>query len=233
MENWVNILVVEDEPKLANALREGLEAACYDVSLAKSGEEGFYLLYSTSFDLVLLDVMLPGRSGCEILAQMRRNGIGIPVLLLTARDSIEDRVQGLDAGADDYLVKPFAFPELLARCRALLRRGGPEKPGRLTLGGLTLDAGRRTVSRDGELIELTAREYELLEYLIRNQGAVVSREMLARDVWKESARATPIDNVIDVQIARLRRKLDDPFEQKLLHTVRGVGFILKEDTERS
>jgi two-component system, OmpR family, copper resistance phosphate regulon response regulator CusR len=233
MKRRVNILVVEDEPKLASALREGLQAECYDVSLAKSGEEGFYLLYSTRFDLVLLDVMLPGRSGCEILAQMRRTGIGIPVLLLTARDSIEDRVQGLDAGADDYLVKPFAFPELLARCRALLRRGGPEKPGRMTLGDLALDVAGRTASRDGEPIELTAREYDLLEYLIRNQGAVVSREMLARDVWKETARATPIDNVIDVHIARLRRKLDDPFEHKLLHTVRGVGFILREDTERS
>src|SRR5262245_2206264 len=176
MKKRVNILVVEDEPKLANALQEGLQAERYEVSLAKSGEEGFYLLYSSAFDLVLLDVMLPGRSGCEILAQMRRNGIAIPVLLLTARDSVEDRVQGLDAGADDYLVKPFAFPELLARCRALLRRGTTEKPIRLTVGDLTLDAASRTVSRDREAIELTAREYDLLEYLIRNQGAVVSRE---------------------------------------------------------
>jgi DNA-binding response OmpR family regulator len=173
--------------------------------------------------------MLPGRSGFEILTQIRRNGSQIAVLLLTARDSIEDRVNGLDAGADDYLVKPFAFPELLARCRALLRRGGPERPPVLSVGDLVLDVASRTVSRRGAPIDLTAREYELLEYLVRSQGAVVSREMLARDVWKETGRATPIDNVIDVHIARLRRKLDDPFERKLLHTVRGVGFILRED----
>jgi DNA-binding response OmpR family regulator len=231
MKERVHILVVEDEPKLANALQEGLQAERYDVAVAKSGEEGFYLLHTTPFDLILLDVMLPGRSGCEILAQLRRNGFAIPVLLLTARDSIEDRVNGLDAGADDYLVKPFAFPELLARCRALLRRGAPDKPGKLNVADLVLDSAGRTVARDGRPIELTAREYDLLEYLFRNKGAVVSREMLARDVWKETARATPIDNVIDVHIARLRRKLDDGFDRKLLHTVRGVGFILREEAE--
>jgi two-component system copper resistance phosphate regulon response regulator CusR len=231
MKERVNILVVEDEPKLAHALQEGLQAERYQVSVARSGEEGFYLLYSGQFDLLLLDVMLPGRNGCEILAQLRRNGIAIPVLLLTARDSVEDRVHGLDAGADDYLVKPFAFPELLARCRALLRRSTAERPARLSVGDLALDAAGRTVSRGGQLIELTAREYDLLEYLFRNQGAVVSREMLARDVWKEIARATPIDNVIDVHIARLRRKLDDGFDSKLLHTVRGVGFVLREGAE--
>ena len=231
MKERVNILVVEDEPKLAHALQEGLQAERYQVSVARSGEEGFYLLYSGQFDLLLLDVMLPGRNGCEILAQLRRNGIAIPVLLLTARDSVEDRVHGLDAGADDYLVKPFAFPELLARCRALLRRSSVERPARLSVGDLALDAAGRTVSRGGQPIELTAREYDLLEYLFRNQGAVVSREMLARDVWKETARATPIDNVIDVHIARLRRKLDDGFDSKLLHIVRGVGFVLREEAE--
>ena len=231
MKERVHILVVEDEPKLASALKEGLEDERYEVSLAKSGEEGFYLLYSKQFDLVMLDVMLPGRSGFEVLGQLRKNGLGVPVLLLTARDSVEDRVHGLDAGADDYLVKPFAFPELLARVRALLRRGAPEKPGRMSVGNLVLDAAVRSVSRNGAPIELTAREYDLLEYLIRNQGAVVSREMLARDVWKETARATPLDNVIDVHVARLRRKLDDGFDRKLLHTVRGVGFILREEDE--
>ena len=144
---------------------------------------------------------------------------------------MNDRVQGLDIGADDYLVKPFAFPELLARVRALLRRGKQERTGRMTMGNLVLDAALRSVSRGGRGIELTAREYDVLEYLFRNQGSVVSREMLARDVWKETARVTPIDNVIDVHIGRLRRKIDDGFDQRLLHTVRGVGFILREEAE--
>jgi Response regulators consisting of a CheY-like receiver domain and a winged-helix DNA-binding domain len=231
MRKQVHILVVEDEPKLANALKDGLEDEKYRVSVATSGEEGFYLLHSDQFDLLMLDVMLPGRSGFEILARLRQNGMKIPVLLLTARDSIDDRVYGLDLGADDYLVKPFAFPELLARVRALLRRGGQEKTGRMSVGDLVIDPAVRSVWRNGQLIELTAREYDLLEYLVRNQGSVVSREMLARDVWKETARATPIDNVIDVHVARLRRKIDDGFERKLVHTVRGVGFIVREEPE--
>jgi DNA-binding response OmpR family regulator len=225
----VNILVVEDEPKLARALQEGLQQDQYSVSVAHTGEEGFFLLYSERFDLVVLDVMLPGRNGFEILSRVRKNGITVPVLMLTARDSIEDRVHGLDMGADDYLVKPFAFPELLARVRALLRRGVPERPVRLSVNGLVLDPALRTVSRDGRPIELTAREYDLLEYLCRHQGSVVSREMLARDVWNETGRATPIDNVIDVHVARLRKKIDDGFEPKLLQTVRGVGFVLRDE----
>jgi two-component system, OmpR family, copper resistance phosphate regulon response regulator CusR len=227
----MHILVVEDEPKLSRALTEGLQEQGYSVSAAKTGEEGFYLLHSENVDLAVFDVMLPGRSGLEILSRLRQNGIRIPVLLLTARDSVDDRVTGLDAGADDYLVKPFAFPELLARIRALLRRGTAEKPERMTLGNLVVDASSRSVSRGSTPIELTAREYELLEYLLRNQGSVVSREMLARDVWKETARATPIDNVIDVHVARLRRKIDDAFDRKLLHTVRGVGFTLREEAQ--
>jgi two-component system, OmpR family, copper resistance phosphate regulon response regulator CusR len=229
MRKRVRILVVEDEPKLANALKEGLEQEAYDVALAASGEEGFYLLHSGGFDLVILDVMLPGRSGLEILPQVRKNGFVIPVLLLTARDSVDDRVYGLDAGADDYLVKPFAFPELLARLRALLRRGGTDKAAQMSIGNLVINLAARSVLREGKPIELTMREYELLEYLFRNQGTVVSREMLARDVWQETARATPIDNVIDVNVARLRRKVDEGFTQKLIHTVRGVGFVLREE----
>jgi len=223
------ILIVEDEPKVGNALREGLEAEGYEIVLALTGEEGFFHASSRSFDLIILDVMLPGRDGIEVLNTLRKQGTQTPVLLLTAKDAIEDRVLGLDTGADDYLVKPFAFAELSARIRALLRRNKAEPEGVLAISGLEVDSVRRTVSREGHRIDLTAREFDLLEYLVRNHGRVVSREMLARDLWKETARATPLDNVIDVHVARLRRKLDDPFSAKLLHTVRGVGFTLNEE----
>jgi DNA-binding response OmpR family regulator len=225
----VKILVVEDEPKVAGALKEGLDSEGYEVTLAATGEEGFFHASSQGFDLIILDIMLPGRDGIEVLQTLRRQGAKLPVLLLTAKDAIEDRVLGLDAGADDYLVKPFAFPELSARIRALLRRNRSESESSLKVGGLEIDPIRRTVSRDGHRIELTAREFELLEYLARNRDRVVSREMLARDVWKETARATPLDNVIDVHVARLRRKIDEPFPLKVLHTVRGVGFTLSEE----
>jgi DNA-binding response OmpR family regulator len=173
--------------------------------------------------------MLPGRDGIQVLSALRKQGATTPVLLLTAKDAIEDRVSGLDAGANDYLVKPFAFAELSARIRALLRRHKAEPPAVLTIATLEIDLVKRTVDRGGQRIDLTAREFELLVYFAQNQGRVVSREMLARDVWKENARATPLDNVIDVQIARLRRKIDDPFDIKLLHTIRGVGFTLNEE----
>ena len=225
----VRVLVVEDEQKLVGALREGLEADHYSVTVAQTGEEGFYLIHAKPFDLVILDVMLPGHDGLEILATLRQRDLNTPVLLLTAKDGIDDRVRGLDAGADDYLVKPFAFPELLARIRALLRRGKPETPVRMKLGDLEMDVVRRAVARSGQTIDLTAREFELLEYLLRHQGRVVSREMLARDLWKEMTRHTALDNVIDVHMARLRRKVDDQFENKLVHTVRGVGFVLREE----
>ena len=223
------ILVVEDEPKVAGALKEGLETEGYEIVLAQTGEEGFFHASSNVFDLIILDIMLPGRDGIEILHTLRRQGMKLPVLLLTAKDAIEDRVLGLDAGADDYLVKPFAFPELGARIRALLRRNKADSESALKIGDLEIDPVRRTVFRKEHRIDLTAREFDLLEYLARNHSRVVSREMLARDVWKETSRATPLDNVIDVHIARLRKKLDDPFDAKLLHTVRGVGFTLKEE----
>jgi DNA-binding response OmpR family regulator len=225
----VRILVVEDEIKLAKALKEGLEEDRYEVSVVHTGEEGFYAVHEQAFDLVILDVMLPGRDGLEILSTLRRQGNTTPVLLLTARDAIDDRVRGLDVGADDYLVKPFAFPELLARIRALLRRGKADIPEKLTLADLGVDIGDRSVVRGGKALDLTPREFDLLEYLLRHQGRVVSREMLARDIWKEPDRFTPLDNVIDVHVARLRRKVDDQFEKKLVHTVRGVGFVLRED----
>lgn len=224
----MRILVIEDERKVAEALKKGLEAERYEVTVAYTGEEGFFQLNAAVFDLVLLDLMLPGRDGIEILATLRKRGIETPVLILTARDAVEDRVLGLDSGADDYLVKPFAFPELLARIRLLLRRGRKEQLLRLRVGALEMNLVTRKVTRGDEQIELTAREFELLEYLMRHQGRIVSREMLVRDVWQVKERSTPIDNVIDVHIARLRRKVDGPFEKKLLKTVRGLGFVMEE-----
>jgi DNA-binding response OmpR family regulator len=224
----VRILVVEDEAKVAKALKEGLEAEHYEVMVARTGEEGFFLANAQTFDLVVLDLMLPGRDGIEVLRALRKQALQTPVLILTARDTIEDRVVGLDSGADDYLVKPFAFPELVARIRALLRRGRCDQVLRLKLADLEMDLVTHTATRGSQALALTAREFDLLEYLLRHQGHIVSREMLARDVWKETGRATPLDNVIDVHIARLRRKVDGPFDAKLLQTVRGVGFVLRE-----
>lgn len=225
----MHVLVIEDEIKVAQALRKGLEAEQYRVTVAYSGEDGFFQLNAQAFDLVLLDLMLPGRDGLEILTTLRKRGFETPVLILTARDSVQDRVLGLDSGADDYLVKPFAFPELLARVRLILRREKKEQVLRLVLSDLEMDLVTRKVARKGEQIEITAREFELLEYLMRNQGRIVSREMLSRDVWQVKDRSTPLDNVIDVHIARLRRKVDGPFEKKLLKTVRGLGFTMDED----
>ncbi len=225
----MRILVVEDEEKMARALRQGLEAEGYEVRIAATGEGGFFLLNERRFDLLLLDLMLPGRDGIEILTTLRRRGIRTPVLILTAKDDLETRILGLDSGADDYLVKPFAFPELLARIRALHRRGTRDEELRFHLADLEMDLVTHTVTRGGARIELTPREFDLLQYLLYHAGHVVSREMLARDVWHEKTRATPLDNVIDVHIGRLRRKIDASFEPKLLHTIRGVGFVLREE----
>jgi DNA-binding response OmpR family regulator len=224
----VRVLVVEDERKLAQVLSSALQAEHYDVVVAVTGEDGFYRANAELFDLVVLDLMLPGRNGLEILQTLRQRHVETPVLILTARDGIDDRVLGLDLGADDYLVKPFALPELLARIRALLRRGRPSDVFRLKAADLEMDLVARRVVRGVEAIELTGREFDLLEYLLRHQGHLVSREMLARDVWKEPRRATPLDNVIDVQMTRLRRKVDPDGAPRLIHTVRGVGFVLRE-----
>jgi two-component system copper resistance phosphate regulon response regulator CusR len=224
----VRVLIVEDERKLAQVLSSALQAEHYDVVVAATGEDGFYRANAELFDLVVLDLMLPGRNGLEILQTLRQRHIDTPVLILTARDGVDDRVLGLDLGADDYLVKPFALPELLARIRALLRRGRPADVLRLKIADLELDLVSRRVARGERLIDLTGREFELLEYLLRHQGHLVSREMLARDVWKEPRRATPLDNVIDVQMARLRRKVDSEGTLRLIHTVRGVGFVVRE-----
>ncbi len=182
-----------------------------------------------SFDLMVLDVTLPGRSGLEILKAMRQHGFKTPVLMLTARDTVQDRVLGLDSGADDYLVKPFAFPEFLARIRALSRRGAATPGSRLRIADLEMDVVGRLATRSGQTLDLTPREFDLLEYLVRNQGHVVSREMITRDVWREVARHTPLDNVIDVHVARLRGKVDERFDTKLVQTVRGVGFVIREE----
>ena len=224
----MRVLVVEDEQKVANALREGLEGEHYEVVVERSGESAFFRINTESFDVILLDLTLPGRDGIQILKTLREKGIKTPVLVLTARDTLQDRVLGLDSGADDYLVKPFAFAELLARMRALVRRGRDSEVPRLGVGDLKMDLITRKVMRGAQPVELTVREFELLEYLLRHQGQVVSRETLARDVWKETARTTPLDNVIDVHIARLRRKVDHEQATRLIHTVRGVGFMLRE-----
>ncbi len=212
---------------MASAVREGLEAEHYRVSVAATGEEGYFQATTQTFDLVLLDLMLPGRDGIDILKALRSRDCNTPVLILSARDDIEDRVAGLDTGADDYLVKPFAFPELLARIRALCRRGRPDEVLRYKIGELELDSVTRRVARCGGEITLTGKEYELLEYLVRNHGHVVSREMLAHDVWHGLERSTPIDNIIDVHIARLRQKVDAPFDVQLIKTIRGVGFTIE------
>jgi len=224
----VRVLVVEDEQKVAEALRDGLQQEQYEVVVERTGEGAFFRVNTENYDVILLDLTLPGRDGIEILRALRQRGLKTPVLVLTARDTLQDRVTGLDSGADDYLVKPFAFAELLARIRALARRGRVAEAPRLHVGDLDMDLITRKVTRGGRGVELTVREFELLEYLMRHHGQVVSREALARDVWKETARTTPLDNVIDVHIARLRRKIDAEGPVKLIHTVRGVGFMLRE-----
>ncbi len=227
----MRVLIIEDERKLADAIAAGLNGNGYEGIVAHTGEIGLGLLHADNFELILLDVMLPRVSGLEVLREIRRNGFKMPVLILTSKGSVDDRVRGLDSGADDYLVKPFAFSELLARLRALHRRAHPMSPSVLQLADLKMDVRGHTVVRSKVALELTGREFDVLEYLLVNRGTVVSREMLARDVWKTNVRYTSLDNVIDVHIARIRRKIDDAFPIKLLHTVRGVGFILRESEE--
>lgn len=224
------ILIIEDDTKTASAIREGLQLEGYDAVAVYTGADGVVALRTSSFDVIVLDWMLPKYSGIEILKDLRANGIRTPVLLLTARDTLEDRVLGLDSGADDYLIKPFAFAELSARLRALLRRVSDADPTQRRVGDLVLDIELRRARRGARLISLSPKEFDLLAYLARHQGETVTRQMLVRDVWHETQRATPLDNVIDVHIAHLRRKIDEGHSRKLIHTVRGVGFVLGENT---
>jgi two-component system copper resistance phosphate regulon response regulator CusR len=223
----VRALLIEDDAKTARALASGLLGEGFDPVTAKTGEEGFFLLSRESFDVVILDWMLPGRDGIEVLSALREGGSKTPVLLLTARDAIDDRVLGLNAGADDYMIKPFAFAELLARVRALLRRVDSGNALRRQIGDLSFDMQTRRVARGAQEIALTPREFDLLTFLARHHDQTVTRQMIAREVWREPNRATPLDNVIDVHLAHLRRKLDDGEAVKLIQTVRGVGFILR------
>ena len=204
----MRILVIDDEPEVMSLVQRGLVYAGYEVDTAYDAESGLVSARDHPPDLVVLDRMLPDLDGLEVCRRLRAASPDLPVLMLTAKDAIPDRVAGLEAGADDYVVKPFAFAELLARARALIRRGRGDQRLVLSVADLTLDVPSRSVSRGGEPVELTPREFELLEYLVRHKGTLVSREMLARDVWKETDRCTPLDNVIDVHMARLRKRVD-------------------------
>jgi DNA-binding response OmpR family regulator len=222
------VLIIEDDTKTAAAIQEGLQIEGYEAVAVTTGVDGVVVMRTGSFDALILDWMLPKYSGIDILKDLRANGIRTPVLLLTARDTLEDRVLGLDSGADDYLIKPFAFAELSARLRALLRRAAEIDPVQRRVGDLVLDLELRRVRRGTRLISLSPKEFDLVAYLARHQGETVTRQMLARDVWNETQRATPLDNVIDVHIAHLRRKIDEGHSSKLIHTVRGVGFVFGE-----
>jgi DNA-binding response OmpR family regulator len=222
----VRVLVVEDERKVRRSLERGLQCEGYEVTAAATGEEGLQLVSTQPFDCVLLDLLLPGRDGLQVLADLRKAGKTLPVLILTARDAVEDRVIGLDAGADDYLVKPFAFAELLARLRVLLRRGREERSTVLRAGDLEMDLLQRRVTRAGVELPLASREFEVLAYLLRHKNATVTREMLGRDVWHEPGYA--LTNVIDVYITLLRRKVEKPDRPALIHTLRGVGYSLRD-----
>jgi DNA-binding response OmpR family regulator len=220
------LLVVEDQKKLLGSLQRGLEEEGYEVVTAATGEEGYYAATTEDFDAVVLDLMLPGRPGLQVLGDLRAGGFARPVLILTARDAVEDRVAGLDSGADDYLVKPFAFAELLARLRALLRRGVPGPELFLRAADLEMDLLARRVVRGGVALDLTRREFELLEYLLRHKNATVTRSMVAREVWKDEDGT--LTNTIDVYVTLLRKKVERPGQKALIHTVRGVGYALRD-----
>ncbi len=222
---FMHILLVEDEKKVASFIQRGLEAEHYAVDVVHDGETGLVRIFDSDYDLLILDVMLPQRDGLSVLREVRQRQLTVPVLMLTARDTVADKVAGLDCGADDYLTKPFAFEELLARVRALLRRGTPAPVPTLTLSDLRLELATRQVTRAGKRIDLTAKEFALLEFFMRHPGRVLSRTLIAQHVW--GVDFDTFTNVIDVYVNYLRKKIDADFEPKLLHTVRGAGYVLK------
>lgn len=222
----MKLLIIEDEAKTAAYLHKGLVESGFVVDVAGRGDEGLDLAWTGGYDLIMLDVMLPGKDGWEVLTQLRKDGNQIPVLLLTARDSVNDRVKGLELGADDYLIKPFAFSELLARVRTLLRRGPARQAEIVCVADLKLDLVRHKASRGGKRLNLTPKEFALLSLLARRAGEVLSRTLIAEQVWDMNFDSNT--NVVDVHVRRLRSKADDPFPLKLIHTVRGVGYVLEE-----
>jgi DNA-binding response OmpR family regulator len=220
----MRVLLAEDDPRMARLIARGLREQAYAVDVAADGDEALYKVEINDYDIVILDVMLPKRDGFEVCRELRQKRWRRPILLLTARDAVEDRVRGLDLGADDYLTKPFAFKELMARLRALLRRSDELRPSIIRIADLEIDTNGQRVRRGGQPIELTAKEYALLEYLARNAGRIVRREEIAEHVWDE--RFDPFSNLIEVYINRLRRKIDEPFGTPLIHTRRGAGYVL-------
>jgi len=221
----MHILLVEDELKMARALRRGLEQEGHSVDSATDGDDALARGVEFEYDAIVLDVMLPGRDGFSICRELRARDRWAPVLMLTARDAVEDRIRGLDAGADDYLVKPFAFGELLARLRALVRRGVFERPAVITVGDVVLDPAAHTVTRDGRPVDLSVREFSLLEFLMRHAGEVVSRTRILEQVW--DVNYDSFSNVVDVYVGYLRRKLEQPFGRSFIRTVRGVGYVVE------
>jgi len=223
----MRILIIEDEKKVARFISKGLEEEAYAVDTAYDGEEGTFLAEVNEYDLIILDIMLPGKDGFTIIKELRSKGIKTPVIMLTARDELEDKIRGLNLGADDYITKPFAFSELLARVRAVMRRLCETKDSKLQAGDLVIDLSTRIVKRNDRVIELTNKEYALLEYFVRNPNKILSRTMIAEHVW--DYQFDPMTNVIDVYVNYLRQKIDKGFDKKLIHTVRGVGYVFRNE----
>jgi DNA-binding response OmpR family regulator len=220
----MRLLLVEDDARIARFVAKGLREQAYAVDVSATGDDALYQAEINSYDLIILDVMIPGRDGFEVCRELRKSGQRTPILMLTARDAVEDRIKGLDHGADDYLTKPFEFRELLARLRALLRRSGELRPPQITVGDLVLDTAAQSVSRAGRQIPVTAKEYALIEFLARNAGRVVGRAEIAEHVWDETF--DPFSNLIEVYVNRVRRKIDSGAAKPLLHTRRGAGYLL-------